>query len=334
MRRLCLVSWVVLSLATPACGGGDSASADAATDAVGIDGAPFPTSVASGLGPPTEMAISGDQLYVATDHGLLRIPTAGGTPTTISGDFTRGVAVDDTYVYFTHASTVAGWLTAGQISRVPLAGGLTELIASDLRAPWPIAVDATSVYTVIGYELSAVLKVDKSGGVPVPLVSAVDETFMPWAIALDDTSVYYSSYDWQIKKVAKDGLSAPEVVIDGVGTFFGIGISGTSIWSCEMQDDDTWNLVKGSTAGGSKDTVATGLDCDFGTEFAMDGDVAYFVDASNPGAVRKLVLATGELTVLAASQYVPKAIAVDADAVYWSTIGASLNSGQIQKLAK
>lgn len=87
-------------------------------------------------------------LYWIDGGGLLALPVAGGQPTTLIGSRpapfqTRGfyspaLAVHGGYVYWADVD--------GTVSRVPVAGGAPDILASGYGSPGAIAVDDANVY--------------------------------------------------------------------------------------------------------------------------------------------------------------------------------------------
>ena len=74
----------------------------------------------------------------------MKVPIGGGTPTIIASgqSFPFGIAIDDTYVYWTNNGTNAG----GTVMKAPIAGDSVTTLASGQNFPLGIAVDGTSVY--------------------------------------------------------------------------------------------------------------------------------------------------------------------------------------------
>jgi hypothetical protein len=78
--------------------------------------------------------------YFAAASGVFSVPLNGGAPTTLTSSSSQGIAIDDTFVYFTDfASTV---------KKVSKSGGRAISLATGQAMPWGIVVDATSVYWV------------------------------------------------------------------------------------------------------------------------------------------------------------------------------------------
>lgn len=79
----------------------------------------------------------------ASSGAVMKAPLDGGAATTLAvrAGAPAHIAVDDTSVYWTE-------LLTGAVMKVPLTGG-TPIVVATTRAPWAIAVDATSAYLLV-----------------------------------------------------------------------------------------------------------------------------------------------------------------------------------------
>jgi hypothetical protein len=137
-----------------------------------VDGAPTPgfiSSVPLGGGPitplgepiaPVSFAVHGAYIYalsgttypaMATSGNITRVPIDGGAHEVIANltETVGGLAVDDTYVYWTQSDlitpTSSGGLI-GEVMRMPLAGGAMQTLAHNQVYPGAISVDSGDVY--------------------------------------------------------------------------------------------------------------------------------------------------------------------------------------------
>jgi hypothetical protein len=92
----------------------------------------------------------GTTLYVAAeDQGLVRLSTPNNVALVNSTGAMGDIETDDTFVYYVDgASASATCTTSGSVSRVPKAGGATQVIASGQGCVGQLAVDVDAVYWV------------------------------------------------------------------------------------------------------------------------------------------------------------------------------------------
>jgi len=178
--------------------GGVSGSAGAGSDAGPLDAWVGPSEselsridlvtgtlepVASGLGTPTALELSGGVLYAAfsTPSSIVAMPTQTLQPVVIaSGSFdVRALSVDGGFVYFSDVSTF-------QILRAPIAGGAPELVSLSTHAPFDLHVDGGEIFvaTTGPAELWRLLgwQADRVAGLLEPNVRiALDDQYMWWA---------------------------------------------------------------------------------------------------------------------------------------------------------
>jgi hypothetical protein len=108
------------------------------------------------------------------------VPEDGGASKMLRYELTsdRGIAADDTYVYWVN--------TAGDVMRIPLGGGTPKALAYSQQSS-AIAVDATGVYWANGGD-GTVMMVPLDGGAPATLVTGLG---YPRGIAIGARSVYW-----------------------------------------------------------------------------------------------------------------------------------------------
>ena len=135
--------------------------------------------------------VSGDDLDQATSAGS----SSGGSMTGASGSPFSGVTV-----VATGQSGACGlcldsnnlyWQTTNAISKLPLGGGDSTVLAGELRSPAEVACDGTNVYwnDNQAFTISAV-SID--GGTPNQLATSPD---LPMAIAVQNGQVFWGTMD-------------------------------------------------------------------------------------------------------------------------------------------
>jgi hypothetical protein len=130
------------------------------------------------------------------DGSLLRMPLAGGAPTTLAtGQANIGaIAVDAANVYWANTGKAENDYADGAISKLPLSGGTPVTLASAQSWPAALAVDATNLYwanagaDAYGGTGGALMRMPLAGGPPEVIASGSIV-----AVAVDETSVYWAS---------------------------------------------------------------------------------------------------------------------------------------------
>jgi hypothetical protein len=289
---------------------------------------------------PTCVALGGAELYYATrldpsDGGLwplgsvARVPTAGGSPTTLASDVVMPVslAVGPAEVYWTDY--------LGATYRLSPTGGTTTLTPPQPRyGGGGVATNATSVFWQAegpdaGLFIGAIVSAPLGGGTPSTLASG-----FPWADPSAKTAdaqyVYVLFPDvGEIERVPLDGGS-PSVLVsptvpghrnnlvgwflanDGRALYWSMsellaGMAGTSA------------ILSVPLDGGSVVTLAA--DKSGKMDIATDGTSVYWTTGGPDGSVVKVPVGGGAPVTLATGQPGTWGIAVDATSVYWASAG-------------
>jgi hypothetical protein len=247
----------------------------------------------------------------------------------------EGIAVDDTYIYYTN-----GYGSYDSVERVPAAGGPLVTLASARNYARGIAVDQNNVYWAEELTNGLILQVPVGGGSVTTLASGQS---MPSQIALDPTDVYWTTWD------AANSIGTVSRVAIGGNT---VQTLATTILNCSDLTVDGSNvyLVSPGTLGLSNGTVASvpltggavttlASNRAFPRSIAVDSTNVYWTSLSDNSvwAMPK----TGGTPVLLASGPAPGAIVVDGSNLYWAntdvifsgttaTIG---NNASIMKMA-
>ncbi|HEY4121003.1 MAG TPA: hypothetical protein VGM56_24235, partial [Byssovorax sp.] len=184
MRSTAVIGACALALA------GCSETLDAGSTKAGAGLTADPTTRATFDALIDAVAMDATSLYLTCEDGYLyRVDKAGSAPPSRvahaaapGSDYTEGLALDDTYAYWT---ALGDGLTGGVVLRAPKAGGAVETIASGRARPWGIAVDDASVYwadqggalpssDVGGIGEGAILRAPKAGGGVVEIASMLN----------------------------------------------------------------------------------------------------------------------------------------------------------------
>jgi hypothetical protein len=217
---------------------------------------------------------------------VMAMPLTGGEAVALVAGTHRpqDVAVDATHAYWT-----AGGASDGVIMSVPLGGGTPATLASGQVFPGSIALDQDFVYWVNGtttlappQEPAALMKVPKTGGLPVRLATA-PTTAMVSRIALDSSSVY-----WTL-----NGLLGSA----HIGTVTRVPLDGSA-------------------------PILLASDQSSPGDIAVDSEAIYWANSNGcmgeSGSIQKLPLAGGAPIALACDQFCPMGLAADATHVYWT----------------
>jgi hypothetical protein len=306
-------------------GGGGSGSGGPGS---GSDGGP--TSIASLIQEtPTNLASDGTTLFwtssVGTGGALSSMPVSGGTITTVvpapvSGGY---LFVDDVNVYYPGAS--------GGIARAPKGGGGTPTLVNESGASTgPVTVLGGSAYWVegggsIGRE-NAVKSAPLQGG-SVSTIAALNA--VPPAnggIGVTATTVFLSGFpgaaltSFPISGIPDGGTPAQ---VPGVMQGIQLLLSDTDAVYCYGPS------ITRVASDGSTTVLGTVVDQGLsGGALAHDDTYVYWLDIDTVGTIMRAPKTGGTATIIARDTS-PVAIAVDANAVYWSDQG-----GFIMRLAK
>jgi hypothetical protein len=207
-------------------------------------------------------------------------------------------------------------------------GGVVPLVDNGLYA-YAIAVDDTSVYIASG---GGVWRVAKTGGTP-SLVGASDYAT---AIAVDSRNVYWigdhavgggpKPQSGNALYVAPVGGGPASILADGAySTLLAVddanvyGESGAGLWAV-------------ATGGGALRQLVDPASLLFAEAIALGDDgvyVASFCCDVAHGLIARVPKGGGVPVVLADNQPHPRAIAVDATAIYWSNDGYGIGADRI-----
>lgn len=331
MRRA-LAALLLLAI-LPACGAliglkHLTADEDDAGDAAGnVEGGPEGASNEDGGDASTSCA---DVTRSAEHCGRCGHSCLGGTckssvcqPTALAtGQGTvSGIALDDTYVYFTSLSN-------NIVARVPKAGGRVETLAAapGVRMAKRLAVNATHVYWANADLFSgAIARCPIAGCAGVPEVLSQPEE--PIGIALDPGFVYWADRNAsKVRRKPLDGGADQLVATTTGGLPVAVAVSGPSAFWIE---DFNGDVNRSNAAGGGE--VFIGVSGPSGRDLALDPSFVYWGAAQDPGDQGKISRAPrdggGPTQQLGPARGDPMAIAVDGTLVYWTAWERATDGG-------
>lgn len=220
--------------------------------------------------------------------------SAGAPITLAAGQHPGRLAVDSAYVYWTDSD---GNGTPGSIRKVPITGGSPTVVAT-ARSPFDVAVDANNIYWTDNGDIKAgaiqpstgtVMKMPRIGGTPVVLASGQDG---PAGIAIDSSRVYWTNIRSGTVMTVSLGGGTPIALASGQDLPRQIAVDSAYVY---------WTN-SGQSSGGHDSGV----------------------EKSGTGTVMKVPAAGGTPVTLAADQYSPMNIAVDATNAYWTNADTSV----------
>jgi hypothetical protein len=154
-------------------------------------------------------------MYGACESGLC----VSAPPTLVSGlNGVTQIALDATYVYWTETG-------AGNVTKVPIAGGTPIPIATGQFKPLHVAVDASNVYWTNNLG-AAVMAAPVAGGSPSVFADAVSPTH----VVLDTDTVYWDDSNGVVWSQKKAGGS-PVVVFSNGNGISSLAVSATYVYA-------------------------------------------------------------------------------------------------------
>jgi len=237
-----------------------------------------------------------------------------------------GIAVDGNYVYWTNKGTTPEYLD-GTVARLPLAGGIVEVLATAQGGPRTIVADATHIYW-LNFIGGTVEKAALDGTNAATL--AVD-TWYPFDLAIDDTHAYWTQWLGSMPK--KIPLAGGDIATMAANMHNSAGIVVGA-------DKVYWTRYSAGIITEANKTIGF-------AEFVTEQDFPYDIAASDSelywtnqganagqGAVMSMPITGATPNVLAGSQNFPTGIALAQNHLYWTTRGSPPEylDGQVLKV--
>jgi len=300
MPRSTFLPWVLLAVATAACGsrtGLDGAGA-APLDA-GVHDATSPDADAA---PVAADAVAPDGPPVPDVRGC---PLVGQATLSKAEPFPTGIAVDATQVYW---ATTASTCDSGLIRSFPKAGGVVATLADGQANPRALIVDATSVYWYNGCG-TGVLRSAPLGGGPAhdyPTQIAVAEDAR--VLAADSRNLYFNDYG--VLGIPKAG--GAQFVIDDTDFVYGLAADDRGVYWLGPIGGGPAMAVFAYPAGATAPTQLVMEEV--GEAFAMDTGWLYFYGAG----IQRVPRGGGPVETLLAGPVSAGDIAVDGTSLYWA----------------
>ena len=251
------------------------------------------------------------------------------TLTTVTGEATVGIAVDDTHAYVTTSGD-----DGGSILKVPLAGGGHAVLATMSPGPFTIAADDTSIYFTVR-ETGRIHRLAKNGGAVSVVAEPHERSNGAEAIAIDGQYVYWSAVGG-IFRAPKNATSSPaERLTEENEGADAIAVDGTDVfWIARGTAGNTNGaLYKVAKTGGERVELGTGdiFRPTWGFSIAARNGSIY-VPHTEGGRVYRVDGKTGALSLVAEGLDHPLAVGADDRRVYWSTGGVQGSRSDYRKL--
>jgi len=276
--------------------------------------------IAAGLDAPTHIAVDATDVYVAEQNQISKVPYAGGTPTVVAATGTVGdMELSATHLYWTDSKN-------GQVRRIPLAGGTPQTLSTGVALKVRnLAIDASDVFFTTGFD-GELKKVPASGGATTVLSSGWPYTAdvlstgatLVFAVTNSSGGLYSLPASGGTATQLAPSSQPDRVVTDGSQVYW---------WSGQ-------NVLAVPLTGGATQTLTSGQVNI--RNIATDGTDVYWVSEqkttvpSAPGMLRRVPVAGGTPTVLWASVFNPKGLAVTSTHVFYTEV----TQGKIWRASK
>ena len=178
---------------------------------------------------------------------------------------------DGTSIYF------ANYADPGAVYRQGFSDPNPTPLASDLKAPSGVAVDASYFYWTNSGD-GTVIRTSLQGGAALTLSTGEAE---PWAITVDTNDVFFTTLT-AVRRVPRSGGGAIDLAV-GQSNPWDIALDASGIYWTNHNDDTVMRLAPGAT---TPTVIATKTP--HPGHIALDATCVYWTEVVNPGSVRKL----------------------------------------------
>jgi hypothetical protein len=183
--------------------------------------------------PPEKLAADETTVYWVDAEAVWAVPVAGGTPVKLADVTGQPLDLLVRAADVVWSEELPASSGAGQVRRVPKAGGVATVIATGENAPQRLAADANWVYWVEGGPLGEVrgfgrlARAPAAGGAGETVVSGVARNSPPIAVSDQDVVIAdirsikrVSRQGGRVRPVSSSGGDSPSVATDGVHAFW------------------------------------------------------------------------------------------------------------------
>jgi hypothetical protein len=266
-------------------------------------------------------AVANDPIDAPTGDGVEDLAVGSFRPT--------DVAVDATDVYFATSE--------GGVARVAKTGGAITTIAAEQRGPTSLDVTTEEVCWVttgthaLDFRDGAVNCAAKSGG-PVRVVT---DSYFPVGLVVDDATAFWVELDGErVRRIGLDGTGG-EILDASSNTKTSIALTPTQIvWTASGLDDDVVAMDRTTGETTTLSSAEYGAD-----DVALaDADVFWLarLPLSDDGALRASRGGAAPIDVVA-GEYAPSSLVRAGDSLYWASQGrirrVGLAGGDVTTLA-
>ncbi len=196
------------------------------------------------------------------DGSVVRVPLAGGSPTTLASHQNNpvAIAVHGGNVYWASYGSWKVPYDNGAVLKVPAAGGAITTIAAEQRHVTAIAVSNEDVYWTASVwdgtrDSGVLMKARSEGGIPVTLASGPASGWRGAGVAVDEKNVYWTTSDRVMKAPLRGGTA--ETLVSGqkgIGNEIVVDAANAYYWA---GDSLVASVMKVPTGGGAAVTLTT-----------------------------------------------------------------------------